>query len=262
MSTNVVASVNSREARPPAPMSSIQDTPTKEVAAPMSSSTASEASGILSSGLATTVAPMSSSTATEATKVAFPTTDVQMKKNVSMFPTSGAKMDEMIMTKKEGTSPIVPASSIGVPMNPMASPVMVDPQIIYNEMLQSLGKIVGSLSVIADKYAKRPDRPAFNKNMSKKLMAKPDMGAPQAMKPMKAQKKQAKKPLITNTSANNSATNTSATNTSANNSATNTSATNEPAPPNNTSLEGGSRRNKKSRSMRKKKGKTTRRRST
>jgi len=169
-------------------------------------------------------------------------------------------------------APSVPAVMAAPQMvNPavMAAPQMVNPALLFNEMLQSLNKIVGSISTIADKYAKRPDRP-LNKNMSRKLMAPQAMMSPKAMmaaQPKKStmkpqtQKKQ-KTSLIANTSANTSG-NTSGTNEPAapNNTSGNTSGTNEPTS-NNTSLEGGSRRNKKSRSLRKKNRRFTNRRRT
>ena len=133
---------------------------------------------------------------------------------------------------------------------PMTSQEMVNPIIIYNEMLQSFNKIIGSLSVIAEKYAKSSELP-YSNNTSKKQMAKSNKN---------------------NTAKNNTAKNTSATNTSATNTpATNemTQPTNEPTnqPTNeytntNSYYQGGSRRNKKFRSLRKKKGKATRRRGT
>jgi uncharacterized membrane protein len=128
---------------------------------------------------------------------------------------------------------------------PMTSQEMVNPIIIYNEMLQSFNKIIGSLSVIAEKYAKSSELP-YSNNMSKKQMAKSNKN---------------------NTAKNTSATNTSATNTPATNEMT--QPTNEPTnqPTNeytntNSYYQGGSRRNKKFRSLRKKKGKATRRRGT
>jgi hypothetical protein len=141
----------------------------------------------------------------------------------------------------------------------MAEPKMVSPPVIFNEMLQSLNKIVGSISTIADKYAKRPDRP-LNKNMSRKLMApQAMMAAPPKKSTMKPQtQKKQKTSLIANTSGNTSGTNEPA---APNNTSGNTSGTNEPTS-NNTSLEGGSRRNKKSRSLRKKNRRFTNRRRT
>jgi len=184
-----------------------------------------------------------------------------MKKNSSSLATSGARMDGM-------KSPSVPAVMAAPQMvNPavMAAPQMVSPPVIFNQMLQSLNKIIGSISTIADKYAKRPDRP-LNKNMSRKLMAPQAMMSPQAMMaapPKKStmkpqtQKKQ-KTSFIANTSGNTSGTNEPA---APNNTSGNTSGTTEPTS-NNTSLEGGSRRNKKSRSLRKKNRRFTNRRRT
>ena len=164
-----------------------------------------------------------------------------MKKNIYSLATSGARMDGM----KSPSAVMAPPQMVNPAV--MAPPEMVHPAAIYNEMLQSLNKIVGSISIIADKYAKRPNI-SYTNNMAKKQMAKSNKN---------------------NTAKNNTAKNTSAKNTSATNtSATNTSATNEVTQPTNeytntnSFYQGGSRRNKKSRSLRKKKGKATRRKGT